>query len=60
MNPSFPANWTAGFQGDLQVGANGTERPFLAHGRWKLRVFERSTGKHFLYDYSTDLLEEAN
>ena len=57
MSNNLPANWNAGFNGDMRVGGGGTERPFLRNNRWYLRVFEVSTGTHFLYDYSSDAFE---
>lgn len=57
MSNNLPANWNAGFNGDMRIGGDGSERPFLRNNRWFLRVFEVSTGTHYLYDYASDLFE---
>lgn len=54
--PPMPTNWRKGFQWPLQIGAGGTEEPFLQNGRWVLRVFDAKARKHYLYDFSTDML----
>lgn len=57
--PPMPANWEQGFRnGDFTVAAGGTERPFFHEGAWRLCVFQKSTGKRLLYNYSTDIFEE--
>ena len=56
--PPMPSNWDAGFRnGDHVIAAGGTERPFFHDGAWRLCVFEKSTGKHLVYNYSTDVFE---
>lgn len=54
----MPVNWANGFQYPWRIGAGGTERPFLQNGAWKLRVWNAEDGKHYLYDYGTDMFED--
>jgi len=53
----FPANWSTGFSGNMRIAAGGTEVPFIRNNGWFLRVLEVSTGRHFLYEFATDIFD---
>ena len=57
--PPFPHDWKAGFRGnnDYMIGGGGSEEPYLKNGQWVLYVYNKKTGKHELYNYSTDMFE---
>lgn len=57
--PAMPANWADGFRnGDHVIASGGTERPYFHDGAWRLSVFEKSTGRHLIYNYATDSFED--
>lgn len=54
----YPTGWDRGWTDGWQVGAGGTETPFLREGEWWLRVWNRRTRQYALYRFRTDTLEE--
>lgn len=57
--PGAPANWAAGFSREWQVGAGGTEVPFVYNGKWFLYVWNTITRKHAYYSYADDTFVDA-
>lgn len=59
--PPFPHDWKAGFRGnnEYMIGGGGSEEPYLKNNQWVLYVYNKRTGKHELYNYSTDMFELA-
>ena len=45
------------FSWPIQVGAGGTEVPYLREGTWFIRVWNAITREYFAYNFSTDLFE---
>lgn len=58
--PGAPANWHTGFSYPYQIGAGGTETPFIKEGKWYLRVWNCKDRKHYIYSYSDDLFLADN
>lgn len=56
-SPQYPFNWNGGFKYPIVIGAGGKEVPFLKNDVWYLRVWDDKDKVHYLYNYSTDILE---
>jgi hypothetical protein len=56
-NSEMPVGWNKGFQYPLQIGAGGKETPFQKNGQWFIRVWDAKDKKHYIYNYTTDMLE---
>lgn len=59
MTNDFPTNWQTGFDHPFRIGGGGTERPYLQNGQWHIYLWNVVDGKHYVYNYSTDMMEVA-
>ena len=57
MTTTFPTNWHIGFTFPYRIGAGGTEVPYLMNGQWHIRLWNAVERKHYVYNYSTDMME---
>lgn len=53
----LPTNWSTGFAHPFHIGAGGTETPFLKNGQWHLRLWNVVDRKHYVYNFTTDMME---
>lgn len=56
---AMPVNWQKGWQWPWQIGGGGSETPYIENGRWKLYVFNAQERKHYVYDFDSDMFEDA-
>lgn len=59
--PGAPTDWDKGFNGSdgWQIGAGGTERPFVKNGKWYLYCWNFKTKKHAYYSYKDDTFVDS-
>lgn len=58
--PPKPENWDKGWTHPWRIGGGGKETPYLKNGKWKLYVWNVSTGKHAEYDFASDSFENED
>jgi hypothetical protein len=59
MNYPPPANWKAGFSGNIQPACGGTEIPIRTEFGWKLLCWDMVEHKHYWYNFSDDIFEDT-